>query len=251
MAAREPLGPSVLGDSRQGTPLARARHGHGRLRDLVECAEATQGDDVRRVQRQPAMRTAIACVVLFVTGGEWRPSRPPSELPMVADRGLDAPPVSAELTYRSQRSLLGWGNFDLSADPDYDEIHVQLLLGTPASRRHWDRCEELRLQIDGVTERVRTKYAGVPMRDGVFDAVTAELSILTVRAMAGATSVRADLCGEHVELDPSARARLVDFVRRFDTLGIYDGPSLPKPPRELGPEHEWADPAPCLELVDV
>ena len=200
------------------------------------------------------MRTALACLVLLATSGRTphgEPGGEPEALPTVADRLLSEPPVSAELIYRSPRSTLGWGNFDLSADPDYDEIHVNLLLGTPAQRRHWHRCTSLHIEADGRHWRVPTRYAGVPMRRGVFDAVSAKLNILHVREMATALQVHADLCGERVTFDAEAQHRLQDFVKSFDALGIYDGPSLPEPPPELGPEHEWDDPAPMVYKIEA
>ncbi len=189
------------------------------------------------------MRTFVALLGMFmVLGGTHAlPDQPdsPDELATVGDEPFVFPPsLTAEMTWSSTRSPVGWGSFDLTAHPETDEIRVDVLLGTPASHQQWT-CGAMVLDVDGEREPVTAHWAGVPMNDGVFDAVTAQLTIDTVRRMALAQHVRVELCGEGVVVSPEQRISLRDFVERFDDLAIYEGPSAPSPPPELGPHHEW------------
>ena len=179
---------------------------------------------------------------MMVAGG-WHalPEAPSDSLATVEDEVFSFPPsVTAEMTWSSPRSPVGWGSVDLTANPETDEIRVDLLLGTPADQSRWT-CGDMVLDIDGQRQNLATSWAGVPMQDGVFDAVTAKLTIEHIRRMAHAEQVRIELCGDGVVFEEAQRASLDDFVRRFDDLAIYEGPSLPSPPPELGPEHEWDD----------
>ena len=150
------------------------------------------------------------------------------------------PSVRAELTYQSPRSTIGWGSFDLTAAPEHDDIRVDLFLGAPAPGPLWT-CGGLTLDIDGRRHRVPAAYAGVPMTQGVYDAITAKLDIEMVRSMAHANHVRLAICGEDIDVPVGGaeRARLYQFIDTFDDIGLYVGPSAPTPPPELGPEHEW------------
>ncbi|HJK95434.1 MAG TPA: hypothetical protein RMH85_23185 [Polyangiaceae bacterium LLY-WYZ-15_(1-7)] len=184
------------------------------------------------------MRPLLILLCLSMLSGSWF-AQPDPELVVVADEPfVFRPSVSAELTWDSPRSPVGWGSFDLTAAPEHDEIRVDLLLGTPARDRRWT-CGDLTLLIDGRREDLRTQYAGVPMSSGVYDAVTAKLTIAHVREMVSAREVEVSLCGDGLAVPAEQRRRLRDFVERFDERAIYEGPSAPSPPPELGPEHEW------------
>jgi len=193
------------------------------------------------------MRGFVALLLVLSMSGSGAVFENDSDLEMIADEEfVFEPAVSAELTWESERSVVGWGSFDLTAEPAEDELHVYLLVGTPASQGTWQECSELNLEIDGARSKVSTRYAGRPMRVGVFDAVTAQLEILDVRRMSRSRDVAIDLCGERVVLSDAQLAELRDFVRRFDDLAVYDGESLPSPPPELGPEHEWGPARPLV-----
>ncbi len=148
------------------------------------------------------------------------------------------PSVSAGLRFQSDRSPLGWGGLDLSALPEVDEISVDLVLGTPAERSQWT-CGVAEIDADGRRERLAIRYAGVPMEDGVYDAVSTRVSIETVRRMHAAERVEIRVCGTELDLSSAPRDALEEFVRRFDDIANYDGPSAPMPRPELGKEHEW------------
>jgi len=76
------------------------------------------------------------------------------------------------------------------------------------------------------------------MDEGVYDAVTAELTISDVRAMSRADQVTAHLCGEAVTLPTAQLRQLDDFVRRFEEMATYDGPPPPTRPRDLDEDIE-------------
>lgn len=183
------------------------------------------------------MRWTIIVVGWVLVAGGWHPDE--GGMALIEDEPfVFRPSVRAELTYHSPRSTVGWGSFDLTAAPEHDDIRVDLFLGTPASGPQWT-CGGLTLNIDGRRYRVAANYAGVPMSDGVYDAITAKLNIEMVRSMATANNVRVAICGEDIEMSSAERAQLYDFVDTFDDIGLYVGPSAPSPPPELGPEHEW------------
>ncbi|MBX3248408.1 MAG: hypothetical protein KF901_14610 [Myxococcales bacterium] len=160
------------------------------------------------------------------------------------DPNAYASTLNAELTFENPRSPSGWGSLDLSASPQRDEVRVDVVLGTPTVARRFT-CGTLAVVIDGAGESVSASEVGTPMSGGHFDAVTARLTIDHVRRMVSARDVALEVCGERFDLRATDRTRLEDFVRRFDDLATNDGPSLPFPPPELGPEHEWPihDPA--------
>lgn len=147
------------------------------------------------------------------------------------------PSVSAELTFDAERSPVGWGSFDLTAHPELDEIRVDLLVGMPADDARWSGCKNMRLTADGETRVRKAQWAGVPMREGVFDAMRARLTIEDVRMLIGANEAHGEICGERFEL--SRRHGLRDFVEAFDEIATTHGPSAPTPPFELSPEHEF------------
>ncbi|MEM9067579.1 MAG: hypothetical protein AAGE52_03705 [Myxococcota bacterium] len=181
------------------------------------------------------MRWGLIAMTMLLMGG-WHANDQPA---LIQDEPfVFRPSVTAELTYRSERSPVGWGSFDLTAAPERNEIRVDLLLGTPASVQRWT-CGRMELDIDGDAQSLSVNYAGVPMNGGVYDAVSAKLSIEDVRAMHRARNVAVNICGERVDLPRAERTRLRDFVEDFDDIGLYVGPSAPTPPPELGPEHEW------------
>ncbi len=191
------------------------------------------------------MRTFIATLSVLCLSGGWYArasdaSEPTASLTTVADLPFSwSPSVAAEMTFDSQRSNVGWGSFDLSAAPEHDDIRVDVLVGTPSAHMRWHRCGELRLRVDGHEERVQARWAGVRMSGGIFDAVTAALTIEHVRALARAKRASAELCGESFELTRAQRARLRAFVENFDDIATYHGPSAPTPKPELGPDHDY------------
>ena len=187
---------------------------------------------------------ALACVLLT----ESIPATPiDAEARAVVGDDLEAyaSTLTADLTFDNPRSPAGWGSLDLSAAPERDEVRVDVVVGTPAVERRFT-CGELDVIIDGVAETVRASELAVPTNEGFFDAVNARMTIDHVRRMVDARAVRLELCGEGFDLPRADRARLRDFVRRFDDLATNDGPSLPFAPPELGPRHEWPVRAPVF-----
>ncbi|MCB9612015.1 MAG: hypothetical protein H6721_27910 [Sandaracinus sp.] len=186
---------------------------------------------------------ALACFLLT----ESIPATPPSEPQALVGDDTEAygSTLTADLTFDNPRSPAGWGSLDFSAAPERDEVRVDVVVGTPAPERRFT-CGELNVVIDGVAETVSASELAVPTNDGFFDAVNARMTIDHVRRMVDAGSVRLEVCGEGFDLPRADRVRLREFVRRFDDLAISDGPSLPFPPPELGPRHEWPVRAPVF-----
>jgi hypothetical protein len=162
-------------------------------------------------------------------------AHPSQDLPAIDDaRPSFVPPsLTASIRYTSDRSSVGWGSFDLTARPEFHEFRVGLMVGLPTHYGRWGACRRLDLMIDGQRVVLPARYSGVPMKGGVYDAVTSELTISDVRAMAHAHLVSADLCGEAVSLPTEQLGGLNDFVRRFEEMATYDGPPPPARPRDL------------------
>jgi len=142
---------------------------------------------------------------------------------------------------------VGTASLDLSAHPEKHEIRVSLMVGAPVHYKRWSRCHDLHLEVDGEHFELPVSYSGVAMQNGVYDAVTAELSIEHVRAMAHAADVRASICGDVVYPRAERLGQLRDFVQRFEEMATHDGPSLPPPPPEFDPEHPDDDPTPLTK----
>lgn len=158
----------------------------------------------------------------------------------------EPPTLTAQLHLDVPESKLGFGALDSSAHPEDHELRVGVTLGAAVDEKRWDLCPMLLVDIDGIHAKLETKYFGVPMEGGVYDAVSVELSIEHVRAMVSAESVTASLCGDELRLEPAERAQLLDFVRRFEEMATYDGPPPPAPPRELDRRDEEPEEAPPL-----
>ena len=152
------------------------------------------------------------------------------------------PSVLAELVFETPDAPVPWGSFDLTAAPEHDDIRVDLLVGRAAPEARWRSCDHISLEIDGERVDARAEYAGVPMTAGAWDAVTAKVTIAEVREMYDARVVRAHVCGETFEIGAAERVRLAHFVREFDDIALWVGPSVPTPKPELGEEHEWLPP---------
>jgi len=162
------------------------------------------------------------------------------DLPVMADEPfVFEPSVVAELVFETPGSPVPWGSFDLTAAPEHDEIRVDLLVGRAAPHPEWRSCDQITLHIDGERVDAPAEYAGVPMPTGAWDALTAHVTIAEVRQMYDARTVEAHVCGETFEIPGAERVRLASFVREFDDIALWVGPSMPTPPPELGDEHEW------------
>lgn len=165
------------------------------------------------------------------------------DLPVMEDEPfVFEPSVVAELVFDTPGAPVPWGSFDLSAAPEHDEIRVDLLIGRAAQSPRWRACDRVALSIDGARVEAPAEYAGVPMPTGAWDAVTAHVTIAEVRQMYDARTVRAHVCGETFTIPAAERVRLASFVREFDDIALWVGPSMPTPPPELGDEHEWLPP---------
>ncbi len=165
------------------------------------------------------------------------------DLPVMEDEPfVFEPSVIAELVFDTPSSPVPWGSFDLTAAPEHDEIRVDLLVGRAAERASWRDCETVELRIDDERFAAPAEYAGVPMATGAWDAVTAHVTIAHVRQMYAARRVEAHVCGEVFTIPAAERVRLAAFVREFDDIALWVGPSMPTPPPELGDEHEWLPP---------
>lgn len=190
---------------------------------------------------------AIVVILLGLSGSEDPTPMPAPGLEMMADAasGFTPPSLTAAVRCDAPVSVLGWLSVDLSAHPEEHEFRVIATFGAPLSAERWQGCRVLELDVDGAVTRVETRYTGVPMERGVYDAVNVELTIDDVRRIAGARRVRANLCGDEMELPRAERAALSSFVRRFDEMATYDGPSPPSPPEDLaGDAHDEAPPLP-------
>ena len=162
------------------------------------------------------------------------------DLPVMEDEPfVFEPSVLAELVFETEGSPVPWGSFDLTAAPEHDDIRVDLLVGRAAEQARWRACDQVTLRIDGRRVDAPAEYAGVPMPTGAWDAVTAHVTIAEVRQMYDARTVEAEVCGETFEIPAAERVRLASFVREFDDIALWVGPSMPTPPPELGDEHEW------------
>jgi hypothetical protein len=189
---------------------------------------------------------ASLLVLLGLSGAPANEATPDEEMSVIEDAPFDyePPTLTAQLHFDAPSSRLGFGALDLSAHPEDHELRVGVTLGAAVDEKRWESCPMLLVDIDGEHAKLATSYFGVPMEGGVYDAVSVELSIEHVRAMVAARSVTASLCGDELRLDAAERARLFDFVRRFEEMATYDGPPPPAPPRELDLEDEepLADP---------
>jgi len=152
----------------------------------------------------------------------------PPELELVAVVP-PTPALSAAIQLEVSRAPRGRGHLDLSADPGVDEVRVHVLLGAAATSPRWQVCRDLHISIDGSAQLARLRPAAVSMPGGLYDAVTTDLTILDVQAMARARSVRLELCGEELSLPGDASAHLVEFVERFYRLGEFQGPAQRAP----------------------
>lgn len=148
----------------------------------------------------------------------------------------EPPPLSVTFQYDDPLAELGWGSFDLTARPNEHEIRVDLMVGAAVRDARWRYCGAGQLLIDGEPKWLPLEWRGVPMADGVYDAVSVDITIDDVRRMAVATEVAVELCGDRVTLTPAQRAALPDFVRRFEEMATYDGPSAPEPRPALDSE---------------
>jgi hypothetical protein len=152
------------------------------------------------------------------------------------------PSVTAEMVFSSAASRVGWGSFDLTAAPEHDEIRVDLLVGKASPAASWHRCHAIEIFVDDQSIVTRSEYAGVPMASGVWDALTAKLTIAHVRDIRAADRVDVDVCGDRFTLPSAQRTHLSAFVRRFDDLALWVGPSAPTPKPELDDEHVFLPP---------
>ncbi|NOY91676.1 MAG: hypothetical protein GXP55_10785 [Deltaproteobacteria bacterium] len=175
----------------------------------------------------------FALVPLLLLLPQQTPPAPRVSLPVEWTLVAVVPPtpaLSTGIALELSRAALGRGHLDLSADPGVDHVRVHALLGAAVSSPRWQACQDLFISIDGqARRRARLRPALVRMPGGVYDAVTADLTILDVRAMARAQSVRLEVCGEQLPLPGDASARLADFVERFYRLGEFQGPAPPAP----------------------
>ncbi len=149
------------------------------------------------------------------------------------------PSLSTELRFDADRSPLGWGSFDLSALPEQDEIRVDLLICMPSSTAAWRQCDRMLRMADDQVRQREAEWAGVPMRDGVYDAVRVRLTIEDVRLLVSATKAASEICGEQMPLPADTREALSQFVRRFDEIAGGNAPSAPTPRFELSREHDF------------
>jgi len=187
---------------------------------------------------------AAITLIFFGLSGQETPEVPPAlALDVIADAepAYTPPSLRAAVRYENVQSPLGWGSVDLSAHPEDHEFRVNVMLGAPVAARRWDHCKELSMDVDGVETKHVTRYSGVDMATGVYDAVSVELTIDDVRRMARGHEVRVGLCGDAMTLPAAERASLSDFVSRFEEMATYEGPPPPKPPRELDTEPEAAE----------
>lgn len=185
----------------------------------------------------------LLLVLHWVGPAAVEPSALADDLPVMEDEPfVFEPSVLAELVFETPGAPVPWGSFDLTAAPEHDEIRVDLLVGRAAERARWRSCERITLRIDGQHVEAPAEYAGVPMPTGAWDAVTAHVTIAEVRQMYDARTVEADVCGERFTIPAAERVRLASFVREFDDIALWVGPSMPTPPPELGDEHEWLSP---------
>lgn len=194
-------------------------------------------------------RYAAAIVVIFLglsgPGAIAPPVSPGLEVIADAPPAFTPPSLTAAMRCDAPVSVLGWLSVDLSAHPEDHEFRVNATFGAPLSAERWQGCRNLELDVDGVITRVETRYSGVPMERGVYDAVNVELTIDDVRRIASARRVRANLCGDQMVLPRTERAALSSFVRRFEEMATYDGPPAPSPPRDLaGDAHDEEPPLP-------
>ncbi len=152
------------------------------------------------------------------------------------------PPLALTIHYDDPSSELGWGSFDLSARPMEHEFRVDLMVGAAVRTPRWRYCGAGELAIDGRHKMLPLRWSGVPMAEGLYDAVTVDITIEDVRAMSSAEHVEVEVCGDRVALQRSQLRDLGDFVRRFEEMATYDGPPAPAPPPPL----DWEPSVPVV-----
>jgi hypothetical protein len=189
------------------------------------------------------MRAAPLIALSLLLGGCSRNVVTLADAPALAgDYPTQPAPLSVTLQYDDPLAELGWGTFDLTAHPTEHEFRVDLMVGAAMRDARWRYCGAGRLVIDGDGKWLPFEWRGVPMAGGVYDAVTVDLTIDDVRRMASADQVEVELCGDRVTLTPAHRAELPEFVRRFEEMATYDGPSAP----ERRPTLDWEPKAPRM-----
>lgn len=166
-------------------------------------------------------------------------------VPVRADepRPVAPAPLAVALRYPDPSSNVGWGSLDLSAHPMEHEIRVDMMVGAAVSATRWRYCGAGELSVDGRRQILPLRYSGVPMDDGLYDAVTVDITIEDVRRMADADDVEVVLCGHRVSLSRDQLGSLHDFVRRFEEMATYEGPPAPEP----RPTLDWEPDVPVMD----
>ncbi|MDH5491688.1 MAG: hypothetical protein OEY14_07030 [Myxococcales bacterium] len=175
----------------------------------------------------------LSCVLLLASesgsADPPQPARSSESLPAIRFAAPEPSGISLNLSYPDRQSLWGEGELQLYADPGANEIRVSLLLGSAMAAPRLKGCT-LQLGLDGQWESFESRYAGMPLSRGAYDAVLVEMDILHLRRIADASQIRLQICEMSTTLEASARPRIREFVERFEALGNFDGPPPPAPP---------------------
>lgn len=158
--------------------------------------------------------------------------------------------LRAEMPFRTGVSNVGWGMLRLDARPADDEVRVRVVVDAPTQAPRWTGPCALVLDVDGERTSLDVEPAGARLKAGGFhDAVRVSIGIDVLRRIARASEVRAEVCGDSIELGAERGRTLEDFVERFDALALPAAPARERPVTvapEL-PDEPIADPDARLE----
>jgi hypothetical protein len=152
---------------------------------------------------------------------------------LIGDDPGPEPSVRASLSFRDPSALLTTGNVDLSARPEHHEFRVHLMVGATREERIYAPCRQIQLRMDGRVVSAQSLDTSADLSSGVYDAVSTDITIADVRALARSREAVLDVCGTSIALHETDRSALDDFIRAFDAMATYDGPAPPPPPEYL------------------
>ncbi len=170
------------------------------------------------VRRVAARLAALGCLV----GAS--PSHAPSEraatepAPDIVEvrAGESGPRVRGEVRWPAAEGQGDGGTLRLWGSPADDALHVQALFDRVSPVRRWGPACDVRLRIDGREVAMGARDVGQPLPTGVYEAVTVQLGIEEVRALAHAQRASGEVCGDALRLDLGALRTLRLFVEQFD-----------------------------------
>ena len=164
-----------------------------------------------------------------------RTSREPAPDVVEVRAGDAGPRVRGEVRWPGAGGHGDGGTLRLWGSPADDSLHVQALFDRVSPVRRWGPACDVRLHIDGREVAMGALDVGQPLPTGVYEAVTVQLGIEEVRALAHARVASGEVCGDALRLDLGALRTLRLFVAQFDRHASPRAPRRDRTPL-AGPE---------------